>query len=111
MGTGPGCKLDTNQNCYSNWMKWVLTLKLVSVSSPGDFLSVSEISKVVKKCHCLRINKSSKMILMLQLRHCKKRPRIHTGIGTSESHIVHNKYNKRDIIARAKFAALCQIVC
>jgi 2-isopropylmalate synthase len=30
------------------------------VSSPGDFLSVSEISKVVKKCYCLRINRAVK---------------------------------------------------
>jgi 2-isopropylmalate synthase len=34
------------------------------------------------------------------------KPRIHTGIGTSESHIVHKLIYKRDIIVRAKFAFL-----
>jgi isopropylmalate/homocitrate/citramalate synthase len=41
-------------------MKWVLIIEAgFPVSSPGDFLSVSEISKIVKK-HCLWINKSCK---------------------------------------------------
>jgi hypothetical protein len=30
--------------------------------------------------------------------------RIHTGIGTSESHIVHKLNTREDIIVRAKFA-------
>jgi 2-isopropylmalate synthase len=34
--------------------------------SSRRFLSVSEISKIVKKRYCLWINKSFKMILMLQ---------------------------------------------
>jgi 2-isopropylmalate synthase len=77
------------------------------VSSPGDFLSVSEISKIVKNatvCGLTRAVKNDIDVAAQALQYAKK-PRIHTGIGTSESHIVHKlNTTKEDIIARAKAA-------
>jgi 2-isopropylmalate synthase len=77
------------------------------VSSPGDFLSVSEISKVIKNavvCGLTRAVKNDIDVAAEALKHAK-RPRIHTGIGTSDSHIIHKLNTTReDIIARAKFA-------
>lgn len=77
------------------------------VSSPGDFLSVSEISKIVKNatvCGLTRAVKNDIDVAGAALKYAKK-PRIHTGIGTSESHIVHKlNTTKEDIIARAKAA-------
>jgi 2-isopropylmalate synthase len=77
------------------------------VSSPGDFLSVSEISKIVKNatvCGLTRAVKNDIDVAAQALQYAK-RPRIHTGIGTSESHIVHKlNTTKEDIIARAKAA-------
>jgi 2-isopropylmalate synthase len=76
------------------------------VSSPGDFLSVSEISKVVKKCYCLRINRAVKNDIDVAAQALKyaKDHEYHTGIGT-QIHILYTLNTTReDIIARAKFA-------
>lgn len=59
------------------------------ISSPGDFNSVVEISKLVKNasvCGLTRANKKDIDAAAQALEHAVK-PRIHTGIGTSESHI------------------------
>lgn len=77
------------------------------VSSPGDFLSVSEISKIVKNatvCGLTRAVKNDIEFAASALQYAKK-PRIHTGIGTSDSHIIHKLNTTReDIIYRAKSA-------
>ena len=59
------------------------------VSSPGDFKSVVEISKLVKNatvCGLTRANHKDIEVAAEALKFAK-RPRIHTGIGTSDSHI------------------------
>ena len=74
------------------------------VSSPGDFKSVEEISKIVKNatvCGLTRSVENDIKVAAEALKYAKK-PRIHTGIGTSDSHIVHKfKSNKDAIIERA----------
>jgi 2-isopropylmalate synthase len=107
----PGCKLDTKQKLViANRLDemGVDTIEAgFPVSSPGDFLSVSEISKIVKNatvCGLTRAVKNDIDIAAAALKHAK-RPRIHTGIGTSESHIIYKLNTTReDIINRAKFA-------
>ena len=107
----PGCKLDTNQKLVIANRLDEMGVDIIEagfpVSSPGDFLSVSEISKIVKNavvCGLTRAVKNDIDVAAQALKHAK-RPRIHTGIGTSESHIVHKlNTTKEDIIARAKFA-------
>jgi 2-isopropylmalate synthase len=77
------------------------------VSSPGDFLSVSEIGKLVKNatvCGLTRAVKNDIDVAAAALKYAV-RPRIHTGIGTSNSHIQYKLNTTReDIIARAKYA-------
>ena len=107
----PGCKLDTAQKLVIANRLDEMGVDIIEagfpVSSPGDFLSVSEISKIVKNatvCGLTRAVKNDIDVAAAALKHAKK-PRIHTGIGTSESHIIYKLNTTReDIIARAKYA-------
>jgi 2-isopropylmalate synthase len=107
----PGCKLDTKQKLVIANRLDEMGVDIIEagfpVSSPGDFLSVSEISKVVKNatvCGLTRAVKNDIDVAAAALKHARK-PRIHTGIGTSNSHIIHKLNTTReDIIVRAKFA-------
>ncbi|MEC5165573.1 2-isopropylmalate synthase [Flavobacterium sp. PL11] len=107
----PGCKLDTSQKLVIANRLDEMGVDIIEagfpVSSPGDFLSVTEISKIVKNatvCGLTRAVKNDIDVAAEALKYAKK-PRIHTGIGTSESHIVHKLNTTReDVIARAKFA-------
>ncbi len=107
----PGCKLDTNQKLVIAERLDGMGVDIIEagfpVSSPGDFLSVTEISKLVQNatvCGLTRAVKNDIDVAAAALKHAK-RPRIHTGIGTSDSHILHKLQTTReDIIARAKAA-------
>lgn len=107
----PGCKLDTKQKLVIAERLDKMGVDIIEagfpVSSPGDFLSVSEICKIVENatvCGLTRAVKNDIDVAAAALKHAK-RPRIHTGIGTSESHILHKlNTTKEDIIARAKYA-------
>lgn len=107
----PGCKLDTNQKLVIAERLDGMGVDIIEagfpVSSPGDFLSVTEISKIVKNatvCGLTRAVKNDIDVAAAALKYAK-RPRIHTGIGTSDSHILHKLNTTReDIIARAKAA-------
>lgn len=107
----PGCKLDTQQKLVIAARLDEMGVDIIEagfpVSSPGDFLSVSEISKIVKNatvCGLTRAVKNDIDVAAAALKYAIK-PRIHTGIGTSNSHIVHKLNTTReDIIARAKYA-------
>ena len=72
------------------------------VSSPGDFNSVVEISKVVKMqgCGLTRAVQNDIDVAVKALKHAKN-PRIHTGIGTSDSHIKHTNSTRDKILERA----------
>ena len=107
----PGCKLDTQQKLLIAERLDEMGVDIIEagfpVSSPGDFLSVSEIGKIVKNatvCGLTRAVKNDIDVAAEALKYAKK-PRIHTGIGTSNSHIVHKlNTTSEDIIARAKYA-------
>ncbi len=104
----PGCKLNTKE-------KVTLALELENlgvdvleagfpISSPGDFSSVEEIAKAVSNvtvCALSRAVEKDIEVAAQALRYAK-RPRIHTGIGTSDYHIK-SKFNsnQKDILARA----------
>ena len=94
----PGCKLETNEKLKIAEKLDSLGVDIIEagfpVSSPGDFNSVLEISKVVKSaivCGLTRAVKNDIDVAVDALKYAKK-PRLHTGIGTSKSHIVH-KFN------------------
>jgi len=108
----PGCKLNTEQKVVIAEQLDALGVDIIEagfpVSSPGDFKSVEEISKTVKNatvCGLTRSVENDIKIAAQALKYATK-PRIHTGIGTSDSHIIHKfKSNREDIIERA-FAAV-----
>nr|WP_199002401.1 2-isopropylmalate synthase [Flavobacterium sp. ASV13] len=107
----PGCKLDTKQKLVIAERLDKMGVDIIEagfpVSSPGDFLSVSEICKIVENatvCGLTRAVKNDIDVAAAALKYAKK-PRIHTGIGTSQSHILHKlQTTPEDIIARAKYA-------
>lgn len=104
----PGCKLNTEQKLIIAEKLDELGVDVIEagfpISSPGDFHSVSEISKLVKNakvCGLTRANQKDIDTAAEALKYAK-RPRIHTGIGTSDSHIKFKfNSNREDIIERA----------
>ena len=104
----PGCKLNTNQKLHIASRLDELGVDVIEagfpISSPGDFHSVEEISKLVSNasvCGLTRAVPKDIDVAAEALKHAKK-PRIHTGIGTSDSHIKHKFNSSREqIIERA----------
>ena len=104
----PGCKLDTKQKLVIAERLDVLGVNVIEagfpVSSPGDFISVSEIAKIVKNatvCGLTRAVENDIKVAADALKHAKY-PRIHTGIGTSDSHIKFKFNSTREkVIERA----------
>ena len=107
----PGCKLDTKSKLILAEKIDKLGVDIIEagfpVSSPGDFKSVVEISKIIKNasvCALSRANEKDIDVAAESLKNAKQ-PRIHTGIGTSEIHIKHKfNSNKDSIIDLAKRA-------
>ena len=107
----PGCKLNTKEKLIIAERLDLLGVDVIEAgfpaSSPGDFISVVEISKIVKNatvCALTRANKHDIDAAAEALKYAVK-PRIHTGIGTSESHIKYKfKSTPEKIIERAKEA-------
>ena len=104
----PGCKLNTSEKIEIALQLEALGVDIIEagfpISSPGDFEAVSEISKVIKDavvCALSRAVEKDIETAAAALRFAK-RPRIHTGIGTSDSHI-RSKFNsnREDILERA----------
>lgn len=104
----PGCKLNTKEKIELALALESLGVDIIEagfpISSPGDFESVSEISKIIKNatvCGLSRAVQKDIEVAGEALKHAK-RGRIHTGIGTSDSHIK-SKFNsnREDILLRA----------
>ena len=104
----PGCKLNAKE-------KIALAIKLEEmgvdiieagfpISSPGDFNSVIEISKIIKNASVCGLSRAVQKDIEVAAEALKyaKRPRIHTGIGTSDFHIK-SKFNstQQEILQRA----------
>ena len=94
----PGCQLNTDEKVEIALDLEALGVDIIEagfpISSPGDFNSVSEISKVVKKpviCALSRAIISDIDMANLALKDARRK-RIHTGIGASDIHIK-NKFN------------------
>ncbi len=104
----PGCKLDTAQKLFIAQRLEELGVDVIEagfpISSPGDFISVSEIAKVVKKATVCGLTRAVKKDIETAARALERaqKPRIHTGIGTSDSHIQHKfKATREEILERA----------
>ena len=93
----PGCQLSTDEKVIVARKLEQLGVDVIEagfpISSPGDFLSVVEISKAVKTGVCaLTRSKKEDIDVAAEALHHAKRGRIHTGIGSSDIHIKH-KFN------------------
>lgn len=104
----PGCKLNTEQKVTIARRLDELGVDVIEagfpISSPGDFASVQAIAKIVKNatvCGLSRAVKSDIETAARALEYALK-PRIHTGIGTSDSHIKHKFNSTREgVVERA----------
>ena len=104
----PGCKLDTKSKLEIAEQLDLLGVDIIEagfpISSPGDFHSVEEIAKLVKNARVCGLTRAVQKDIEVAAEALKyaKRPRIHTGIGTSDSHITHKfKATREEIIERA----------
>ena len=100
----PGCKLDTKNKLNLAVQLDKLGVDILEagfpISSPGDFESVVQISKNVKNasvCALSRANEKDIEVAAESLKHAVK-PRIHTGIGTSDIHIKYKFNSNKDAI-------------
>jgi 2-isopropylmalate synthase len=108
----PGCKLNMDQK-----IKVALELERLGVdvieagfpiSSPGDFAAVEAICKAVKTptvCGLSRAVEQDIKVAAEALRYAKH-PRIHTGIGTSDSHVQHKLRTTREQVLERAVAAV-----
>ena len=108
----PGCQLNTDEKIEIALDLESLGVDIIEagfpISSPGDFNSVSEISKVVKKsiiCALSRAVISDIDMANLALKNAKRK-RIHTGIGASDIHIKHKFNSTREKILEQAVAAV-----
>lgn len=104
----PGCKLNTKEKIELALELQALGVDVIEagfpISSPGDFSSVEEISKNITKATVCALSRAVQKDIEVAGQALKyaKRPRIHTGIGTSDLHIK-SKFNsnQKDILERA----------
>ena len=89
----PGCKLNTSEKVAVAKRLEALGVDIIEagfpISSPGDFESVEAIAAQVKNATVCGLSRAVDKDIITAAEALKKaaRPRIHTGIGTSESHI------------------------
>ncbi len=104
----PGCQLSTPEKVEIAKDLEKLGVDVIEagfpVSSPGDFQSVVELSKAVNDviiCALTRANRNDIEVAADALKFAK-RPRIHTGIGASDTHIQYKfNSNREEILERA----------
>lgn len=108
----PGCKLNTSQKLIIAKRLDLLGVDVIEagfpVSSPGDFASVNEIAKIVKNatvCGLTRAVENDIKVAAEALKYAV-RPRIHTGIGTSDSHIKHKFNSTQEKVIERGIAAV-----
>jgi len=104
----PGCKLNTEEKIEVAKALEELGVDVIEagfpISSPGDFLSVQEISKVLTYptiCGLTRAVEKDIDVAADALKYAKQK-RIHTGIGTSYLHVHHKLMSTEDeVLERA----------
>lgn len=108
----PGCKLNTSQKLVIAKRLDELGVDVIEagfpVSSPGDYKSVVEISKIVNNATVCGLSRAveNDIKVAAEALQFAKYPRIHTGIGTSDSHITHKFNSSRDKIIEIGFNAV-----
>ena len=104
----PGCKLNTTEKLELALQLEDLGVDIIEagfpISSPGDFESVNQIAKAIKHATVCGLSRAVQKDIEAAGEALKYavRPRIHTGIGTSDLHIK-AKFNatREEILQRA----------
>ncbi|MFT6828040.1 MAG: 2-isopropylmalate synthase [Roseivirga sp.] len=108
----PGCKLNTKEKLEVAERLEALGVDVIEagfpISSPGDFESVVAIAKLVKNATVCGLSRAVEKDITTAAEAVQyaKRPRIHTGIGTSESHIKYKLNSTQDKILERAVAAV-----
>lgn len=104
----PGCKLNTAEKVALALQLEALGVDIIEagfpISSPGDYESVNQISQNIREATICALSRAVKQDIEVAAQALKyaRRPRIHTGIGTSDFHIK-SKFNstREEILERA----------
>jgi 2-isopropylmalate synthase len=108
----PGCKLNLPQKLEIAKQLELLGVDIIEagfpISSPGDFESVSMIAKTIRHATVCGLSRAveSDIKCAAEALIYAKRPRIHTGIGTSDSHIKFKFNSTRELILERAVAAV-----
>jgi 2-isopropylmalate synthase len=104
----PGCKLNTAEKVELALQLESLGVDIIEagfpISSPGDFESVTQISRVIRDTQVCALSRAVEKDIETAAQALKyaRRPRIHTGIGTSDFHIKSKfKATREEILERA----------
>ncbi len=107
----PGCQLRTEEKVIIAKELEALGVDVIEagfpISSPGDFLSVVELSKAIKGATICALTRSKKedIDVAAEALHHAKNGRIHTGIGSSDVHIKHKfKSNREQVLEQGVWA-------
>jgi 2-isopropylmalate synthase len=104
----PGCKLNASEKVALAVQLETLGVDVIEagfpISSPGDFASVQQIARTIKDAIVCGLSRAVQKDIEVAAEALQgaRRPRIHTGIGTSDYHI-RGKFNstREDILERA----------
>ena len=108
----PGCKLDEVSKLQIAKRLDQLGVDIIEagfpISSPGDFKAVVSISEIVENARVCGLTRAVKKDIDVAAEALQeaKRPRIHTGIGTSDSHILHKFNSTREKVLERAFEAV-----
>lgn len=104
----PGCKLNTKEKIELALQLEELGVDIIEagfpISSPGDFESVKQIAAIIKDAQVCGLSRAVQKDIEVAAEALKyaSRPRIHTGIGTSDLHIrAKFNSNREEILQRA----------
>ena len=108
----PGCKLNKKEKIEVALKLEELGVDIIEagfpVSSPGDFESVAELSKIIKNAIVCGLSRAVENDIKVAGEALAKaaRPRIHTGIGTSDSHIKYKFNSTQDKVLERAVSAV-----
>lgn len=104
----PGCQLNTIEKIELAKLLESMKVDIIEcgfpISSPGDFKSIVEISKIVTESRICALTRAVEkdIDVAADALHFARLKRIHTGIGTSDYHIRYKfNSNREEILQRA----------
>ncbi len=108
----PGCQLNTDEKIEVARALESLGVDVMEVgfpiSSPGDFHSVQKIAAIIKESTVCALSRAVEKDIEVAAEAIKDaaRPRIHTGIGTSDSHVFDKLRTTRENVIERGVAAV-----